>query len=64
MARALGFRVAETGIVWSDREGSRLSMPRVLVPAVRDLLAARRHVRSESAREPGAAAAAATPAPR
>ncbi|MEA2374886.1 MAG: hypothetical protein QOD53_1349, partial [Thermoleophilaceae bacterium] len=30
MARALGFRLCETGIEWSDREGSRLSMPRVL----------------------------------
>ena len=64
MARALGYRVTETGIVWSDREGSRLSMPRVLVPAVRDLLAARRHVRREAARDTGAASAAAAPAPR
>jgi dolichyl-phosphate beta-glucosyltransferase len=46
MARRLGFRLVETGIAWSDREGSRLSMPRVLVPAVRDLMAARRNVRS------------------
>jgi glycosyltransferase involved in cell wall biosynthesis len=50
MARALGYRVRETGIVWSDRDGSRLSMPRVLLPALRDLLAARRHVRREAAR--------------
>ena len=64
MARALGHRVTETGIVWSDREGSRLSMPRVLVPAVRDLLAARRHVRREAARDPGSTAAAAAPASR
>jgi glycosyltransferase involved in cell wall biosynthesis len=48
MARRLGFRLTETGIAWSDREGSRLSMPRVLVPAVRDLMAARRSVRSAS----------------
>ena len=26
MARALGYRLRETGIVWTDREGSRLSM--------------------------------------
>lgn len=64
MARALGYRVSETGIAWSDREGSRLSMPRVLVPALRDLLAARRHVRREAARERGGAAAAAAPASR
>jgi hypothetical protein len=48
MARALGYRIRETGIAWSDREGSRLSMPRVLLPALRDLLAARRHVRREA----------------
>ena len=53
MARALGYRLTETGIAWADREGSRLSMPRVLVPAVRDLLAARRTVR-EAARDPEA----------
>jgi hypothetical protein len=50
MARGLGYRIRETGISWSDREGSRLSMPRVLVPAVRDLLAARRHVKREARR--------------
>jgi dolichyl-phosphate beta-glucosyltransferase len=49
MARALGYRIRETGIVWTDRAGSRLSMARVLVPVVRDLLAARRHVRSAAA---------------
>jgi hypothetical protein len=59
MARALGFRLTETGIAWADREGSRLSMPRVLVPAVRDLLAARRSVRA-GGRSP---AAGASPAP-
>jgi dolichyl-phosphate beta-glucosyltransferase len=50
LARALGYRVREIGIVWSDREGSRLSMPRVFVPVVRDLLAARAHVRKEAER--------------
>ena len=49
LARALGYRLTETGIVWADREGSRLSMPRVLVPAVRDLMAARRSVREAAA---------------
>jgi dolichyl-phosphate beta-glucosyltransferase len=48
MARALGYRLVETGIAWADREGSRLSMPRVLVPALRDLMAARRNVRAAS----------------
>lgn len=45
MARALGYRLRETGIVWNDRAGSRLAMHRVLVPVVRDLLRARRHIR-------------------
>ena len=51
MARALGFRIAEVGIPWEDRAGSRLSMPRVMVPVTRDLLAARRRV-SAVARAP------------
>ena len=34
LARALGFRLREVGVEWNDREGSRLSMPRVLVPVV------------------------------
>ena len=50
MARALGYRIRETGIVWTDREGSRVRMARILVPVVRELLAARRHVRREAAR--------------
>jgi dolichyl-phosphate beta-glucosyltransferase len=62
MARALGFRLCETGIAWSDRDGSRLSMPRVLVPAVADLLAARRHVRREAARPSAARPLVAEPA--
>ena len=45
MARALGFSITETGIPWTDREGSRLSMPRVIVPVTRELLEARRRVR-------------------
>jgi dolichyl-phosphate beta-glucosyltransferase len=46
MARALGWRLVEVGIPWNDREGSRLSMPRVVVPVVRELLSARRRVRA------------------
>lgn len=45
MARALGYRIRETGVTWIDREGSRLSMRALVFSAVRDLLAARRHVR-------------------
>lgn len=62
MARALGFRLCETGIDWSNREDSRLSMPRVLIPAVRDLAAARRHVRRELRHGPGSRGLVAEPA--
>jgi glycosyltransferase involved in cell wall biosynthesis len=44
MARALGYSITETGIPWTDREGSRLSMPRVIVPVTRELLDARGRV--------------------
>jgi dolichyl-phosphate beta-glucosyltransferase len=60
MARALGYRVVETGIAWSDRPGSRLSMARVLVPVLKELSMARRNVsraRTE-ARAPTVASAA------
>jgi len=57
MARALGFELRELGITWSDRAGSRLSMPSVVVPAVRDLLRARAHVRAQAARSLAARAA-------
>lgn len=46
LARRLGLRVDEQGITWSDREGSRLSMLRVLVPVTRELLIARKSIRS------------------
>jgi dolichyl-phosphate beta-glucosyltransferase len=62
MARALGYRVRETGIAWSDRDGSRLSMARVLLPSVRDLLAARRNVRREAGRSGAARALVPEPA--
>jgi dolichyl-phosphate beta-glucosyltransferase len=45
LARRLGFRTAEVGIVWVNRPGSRLSMRNMLVRAVPELLAARRSVR-------------------
>jgi dolichyl-phosphate beta-glucosyltransferase len=51
MARALDYRIREVGIHWADRPGSRLSMRRVLLPVVRELVAARRHVTSEAARQ-------------
>jgi dolichyl-phosphate beta-glucosyltransferase len=45
LARRLGFTVREAGIVWNDREGSRLSMTRVLIPVIVELMHARRNVR-------------------
>lgn len=48
LARRLGFRIAEVGVAWSDRDGSRLSMPRTVVPALRELRRARSSVRAAS----------------
>jgi dolichyl-phosphate beta-glucosyltransferase len=48
MARRLGFRVEEVGIVWVNREASKLSIFATLVPAIRELLAARRNVRRQT----------------
>lgn len=47
LARRLGFRVTEVGVDWADRRGSKLSISQVLVPAVRELLDARRNVRAQ-----------------
>ena len=49
MARALGYTVRETGIAWADREGSRLSMPRVILPVLRELVEARRRIQAARA---------------
>lgn len=56
LARGMGHVVAECGIAWDDREGSRLKMHRVLVPVVAELLRARRSVRRalDSSRAAGA----------
>jgi hypothetical protein len=45
LARRMGYTVRETGIEWSNRPDSRLSIGNVLLPLVRELLAARRSVR-------------------
>lgn len=50
MARALGYSIRETGIVWTDREGSRVRMGHIALPVLRELLAARSHVRREARR--------------
>jgi dolichyl-phosphate beta-glucosyltransferase len=49
LARRLGFRVCEVGVEWADRRGSKLSITQVLIPAVRELLDARRNVRAQVA---------------
>jgi dolichyl-phosphate beta-glucosyltransferase len=51
LARALGFRVRPCGIAWVNRPASRLSIPRVVVPVLRELIATRARVRAEA---PGA----------
>jgi dolichyl-phosphate beta-glucosyltransferase len=45
LARALGYQVLPCGITWKNRPGSRLSMRRVVIPVLRELIAARAHVR-------------------
>lgn len=63
IARRLGYRVRPCGIAWINRPGSRLSIPRVVVPVLRELVAARRHLRSLSRTAvgvPGAQQASAT----
>ena len=59
LARVLGFRTAEVGIVWVSRPSSRLSMRRVAFTAVPELIAARRNVRREHKLRRAASAAAA-----
>jgi dolichyl-phosphate beta-glucosyltransferase len=44
LARALGYRVTGLGIAWINRPDSRLSIPRVVLPALRELVRARRYV--------------------
>jgi dolichyl-phosphate beta-glucosyltransferase len=54
LARALGLTIAEVGIAWADRRGSRLSMTRTALPALAELARARRHVRSAARSRPAA----------
>jgi dolichyl-phosphate beta-glucosyltransferase len=46
LARAAGHRVVPCGIVWRNRPESRLSIPRTIVPALRDLWRVRRRLRA------------------
>ena len=64
LARRFGFRVTEVGVEWADRRGSKLSIREVLIPAVRELLDARRNVRAQvHAARRAKSNAAETPAP-
>jgi dolichyl-phosphate beta-glucosyltransferase len=47
LARALGYRVRACGIAWVNRPASRLSIPRVVLPALRELVATRAYVRGQ-----------------
>lgn len=64
MARSLGYSIREMGIHWADREGSRLSMARVLGPVLVELVGARRHVRRQTRGRDVRAAAEPETAPR
>jgi dolichyl-phosphate beta-glucosyltransferase len=44
LARALGYRVLPCGITWTHRPGSRLSIPHIMIPVLRELVATRRHL--------------------
>jgi dolichyl-phosphate beta-glucosyltransferase len=52
LARALGYRVAPRGIAWTHRPGSRLSIPHIMIPVLRELIATRAHVRAAALRRP------------
>lgn len=49
MAYSSGYRVSEVGIDWINRPNSRLSIRQVLIPAIRELSAARQNVRRGAA---------------
>lgn len=51
LARARGYRVRPCGIAWSHRPGSRLSMGRIVIPVLRELIATRAHIRRDQRSE-------------
>lgn len=69
LARALGYRVRPCGIAWTHRPGSRLSIPHIMIPVLRELIATRAHLRAQALAPgrtevdglPGAATVAAAP---
>jgi dolichyl-phosphate beta-glucosyltransferase len=62
LARALGYRVQACGITWVNRPGSRLSIPNVVIPVLRELVVTRGYVREEAARAGRAARTGTAPA--
>jgi dolichyl-phosphate beta-glucosyltransferase len=64
VARRRGYRIREVGIAWADRDGSKLAIARALIPALRELLAARRNVRAQARQASGEAELVANPAER
>ena len=64
LARALGYRVEPCGIVWVHRPGSRLSMRRIVIPVLRELVATRAHIREAALDSADAAALALQAAPQ
>ena len=58
IARALGYLVRSCGIAWVNRPASRLSIPRVVLPALRELVATRAYVRGQVRPTHGRGAAA------
>jgi len=48
IARLLRYRVRPCGIVWINRPGSRLSIPRVVVPVLRELVTSRVHIKQQA----------------
>jgi dolichyl-phosphate beta-glucosyltransferase len=49
LARRFGYRVGACAITWVHRPGSRLSIPRVVIPVLCELVAARIYVRGKAA---------------
>jgi dolichyl-phosphate beta-glucosyltransferase len=63
LARALGYRVAPCGIAWAHRPGSRLSILRIMIPVLRELIATRAHIRDAALSPRRGAADELAPAP-
>jgi dolichyl-phosphate beta-glucosyltransferase len=54
LARSLGYRVRGCGIEWVNRPASRLSIPRVVLPVLGELISTRAHLSRQRQRPAGA----------